>query len=397
MEVLAELVAKITADSTELKKGLTEADKDFSLFGQKTSKTLKNVGLAAMGAGLAIVAGLGLATKAAEEERIGIARLQIQLKNVGVAYDEVKGSLEGVISATQRKTGIADDQQRSALGDLILVTGDYQRALELLPLALDLAAAKQMDLGMAAELVGKVAQGNMSVLSRYGIVLDENATASEALAIIQERVAGAAEATASPFEILKASLSDMTESIGAALLPTISSFIEKATVIIEKIKDWIALNPELIKGLLAVGIVLIGAGGLLFALSQIAKAITAINAALIIMHAISGIGWLKLAAGIAVAALGIWGLTKLMESAIETTPSVGTVPAMQHGGIVTRPTLGLIGEMGPEAVIPLEEMETGITVNLNIQGSVVTERDLIQTIRDEFLKIQARNVSLGFA
>ena len=29
------------------------------------------------------------------------------------------------------------------------------------------------------------------------------------------------------------------------------------------------------------------------------------------------------------------------------------IPGLQHGGIVTRPTVAMIGERGPEAVIPL--------------------------------------------
>ncbi len=34
----------------------------------------------------------------------------------------------------------------------------------------------------------------------------------------------------------------------------------------------------------------------------------------------------------------------------------GEVPGLQHGGVVTRPTLALVGERGPEAVVPLREM-----------------------------------------
>ena len=49
------------------------------------------------------------------------------------------------------------------------------------------------------------------------------------------------------------------------------------------------------------------------------------------------------------------------------------VPAMANGGIVTGPTLALIGEgRGPEAVIPLNRMKdfgmgggTNVTINVN--------------------------------
>lgn len=45
----------------------------------------------------------------------------------------------------------------------------------------------------------------------------------------------------------------------------------------------------------------------------------------------------------------------------------------QHGGIVTRPTLGLVGEAGPEAIIPLDKMKSGVTIQgplINVEGSV---------------------------
>jgi predicted ThiF/HesA family dinucleotide-utilizing enzyme len=41
------------------------------------------------------------------------------------------------------------------------------------------------------------------------------------------------------------------------------------------------------------------------------------------------------------------------------------------GGIVTGPTLAMIGEAGPEAVIPLDrmgQMGGGTTVNINVNG-----------------------------
>jgi SLT domain-containing protein len=43
------------------------------------------------------------------------------------------------------------------------------------------------------------------------------------------------------------------------------------------------------------------------------------------------------------------------------------VPAMANGGIVTGPTLALIGEAGPEAVVPLDRAGGmgGVTINVN--------------------------------
>jgi hypothetical protein len=48
--------------------------------------------------------------------------------------------------------------------------------------------------------------------------------------------------------------------------------------------------------------------------------------------------------------------------------------ALADGGIVTRPTTALIGEAGPEAVIPLDRMAKGNTYNITINANVADAR-----------------------
>lgn len=384
------VLLKIKDDAS---KQLAKLQKDL----EANTKHFKTIGLGAMAAGGAIVAGLGAATKAAAEEQVGINRLSQQLKNVGVDYNQVRDSLEGVISATQRKTAIADDEQRVALGDLITVTGDYQKALDLLPLALDLAASKQMDVSTAAELVGRVAEGNIGILGRYGIEMDKGATSSEALAKLQDRVKGSAEAAADPIKKMENSMSDLSEAVGKALLPHLDKFTKKAVEIIDKVSAWADKNPQLADTLFKVGLALVGAGGVLFAISQVSKAIVALNAALAIMQALTGPkGWITLAAGVAAAGAAIWGMNALMNSASENTPNYeygGVVPgaigqprlAVVHGG---ERYLGSAGRGGGG----------GQTVNVvvNVGGSIVSNQELTSYIRQEILKIKTRNTSTGF-
>jgi hypothetical protein len=66
------------------------------------------------------------------------------------------------------------------------------------------------------------------------------------------------------------------------------------------------------------------------------------------------------------------------------------MPAMADGGIVNSPTAALIGEAGPEAVIPLNRMGTmgGSTVNIVVNGSVTSEGDLVNAIRNAILQGQ---------
>jgi len=61
--------------------------------------------------------------------------------------------------------------------------------------------------------------------------------------------------------------------------------------------------------------------------------------------------------------------------------AAGAIKALGTGGIVTRPTMALVGERGPEAVIPLNRAGgMGPTVIVNVQGSVLEEEGLARRI-----------------
>jgi hypothetical protein len=61
--------------------------------------------------------------------------------------------------------------------------------------------------------------------------------------------------------------------------------------------------------------------------------------------------------------------------------NLGGIPAMAEGGIVTKPTLALIGEAGPEAVVPLSKMGSGGgDVNINVNGGLATSAEIGQSV-----------------
>jgi len=57
----------------------------------------------------------------------------------------------------------------------------------------------------------------------------------------------------------------------------------------------------------------------------------------------------------------------------------GTVPQLAEGGLVTRPTLALLGEAGPEAVVPLEKAigAGGATISITIEKAELTSPENI--------------------
>ncbi len=66
--------------------------------------------------------------------------------------------------------------------------------------------------------------------------------------------------------------------------------------------------------------------------------------------------------------------------------------------------MALVGEMGPELVnlprgsqvIPQPRLGGDVHVHLNVEGSVVAERDLAQRLRQELIRTSRRTVDLGF-
>jgi hypothetical protein len=73
--------------------------------------------------------------------------------------------------------------------------------------------------------------------------------------------------------------------------------------------------------------------------------------------------------------------------------SVPNIPMLAEGGIVKSPTLAMIGERGPEAVVPLNQMGgMGGGVTVNVTGGLATSAEIGQAVVNA---IRAYNRSAG--
>ena len=73
------------------------------------------------------------------------------------------------------------------------------------------------------------------------------------------------------------------------------------------------------------------------------------------------------------------------------------ITGFADGGIVTKPTLGLVGEAGPEAIIPLNKLKNntrggGITIIIN---GDVSGQDLVDKVKQNIMGDLALNNNLG--
>jgi len=332
---VGDAVLKITGDSTSLDKELKAVDGKVKGMSDSMAKNMRIAGAAITAAGATVTAAIMLSMKAAAEEDVGIIRLSVAMNNVGLAYDGATGSLEKWIDSMQQSTAFADDEMREALSGLIILTGDMTKAQDLLTLSMDLARWKNIDLGTASDIVTKVYAGNSGILSRYGIIVKEGATATEALAEIQKAAAGQAEAygksTAGQMELLKNNIGDVSEAIGGALIPVVSDLLKNVMPIIQSIKAWIAEHPGLTKVIViaaaAIGGLMLVLGPLLMILPGLIAALPLLGVAFTIATGPVGIIIAAIAALIAIGILLAKNWDKIREF------FVGSIDAIKNAMI----------------------------------------------------------------
>jgi hypothetical protein len=300
-----EMIGTITLQGAEAVKNQLSGLEGYV---KNNAAAFKTAGIAVSAFGAAVTGALAYAVKAAVEEKEGIARLSVALGNVGVNYDSVKSSIEGVITAQAKKTNYSDNEQMDALQQLVLITGKYDLSLKALPTVLDLAAAKQMDASSAAVLMAKAMNGNTEALKRYGIEVPKDASALEILEAILAKVKGTAEATSNPFTILKNQMGSFAATIGSSVLPIISALVNKVVTVVAWVKEWADAHPALAREITVfmgtLGLLALAIGPILIFIPQIITQLGLLRIAFIGTEAAAGpVGWAI--AGISLALTGL--------------------------------------------------------------------------------------------
>lgn len=373
-------------------------------------KKMQKTGLLMIGAGTAIVGALvGITMKTAQagdeiakmSKRTGLGT--VALSELKYAADLSGTSLEGLETGIKRMQMVlvdASNGMESAIGSLDSLGLSVVDLMGLSPeeqftkLAGAIAEIEDPTIraAVAQEIFGRSGTDLLPMLAEGATGLEKMRQEAHELGVVfDEEAAKKAEAFQDAITKLKTSFEKAGASIGEALMPILTDLLENKIIpIIQNIAAWIGENEELVITLLKIGGMLIAGGIILVGLANVAKAITMINAAIIIMHGLAGpAGWIALAAGIAIAAGAIIGIQQLMKG-IETP----AIPGAQAGGIVRRPTFLHVGEAGPEAIVPLPNNLGAQNVYVTVEGSVIAERDLTNIIYEQLLQRKSRNVSL---
>lgn len=196
--------------------GLKEQTHDLATEFQ--SALIPGVGGVALGV-TALTATFAEATKAASAERVIIGQLDVALKDNIPNWDGNRDAIEAVIEK-RKEMAYDDDVLRQSLATLVPFTHNVTTAFNLQAIAMDLARGKNIDLATASQVIGRVYEGHVAILNRYGIAVQKGATAVEALAQVQKTYAGQAEqyanSEAGAADKVKNSWDDLLKSVGNA-------------------------------------------------------------------------------------------------------------------------------------------------------------------------------------
>ena len=418
-------------DGTGVNKAIKEF-KQLETTGQKAQFAIKKAAIPAAAALVGLGAALFDATKGAIEDDAAQKLLAATLKKTTGATDAQIKANEDWISTQGTLLGVTDTELRPVLARLSKATGSVTKAQKLATQAMDIAASSGKPLATVTGALEKAYGGNLTALAKlapeYRDMIKDGATFEEVMGKIAKTTGGAATTAANTaqgqFKRLGVALDETKESIGAALMPAVEALLP----ILTKFGDWASKHPDI---LLAIGA----------AIATIAAAIVAVNIAMalnpfsLIAIAVVGLGALLVTAykkfepfktvvdtvfgamkywinnvtipafqtllavvktifnGIASA----WNNTvgKLSFKLPSWVPGLGgkgfdmpDIPMLANGGIVNSPTLALIGERGPEAVIPLSGPNAGagmggmnITINTGVGDPVAIGKSVVDALK----------------
>jgi hypothetical protein len=414
--VARQLVIELVGKADKFTKTLGDAEGSTKSFGDKIEGAGKKM---SMFVSVPIAGFLAAGTKAAMDDAAAQDHLATTLANtIGNSQALVK-QVEDYITKAQKVSTFTDDELRPAFEMFATTTHNVGDSQRLLGIAMDVAAGKHIDLQTAATAVAKAQEGNLAAANKLvpGLidVKDKTMTADQAVASLARtfngQAIGATETTAGKMQMLKRDLGETSEKIGAALLPAL-----------DKLAGF--LTGTLMPGLDKISggngaLILLGAA----AAGPVMQNIFKLKDAIILLNAHLDATAVKAAGALGALGLVIQGIATVkrdMEKGGFFHGILGPSPISRKlddligrasGGPVNPLTPYVIGEHGPELFVPKAAGNVipagrwgvggaggggGAPVIVNVAGSVVTERRLIDAIHEGLLRKQ-RQTPLGLA
>jgi hypothetical protein len=193
-------------------------------------------------AGAAKVAASGVREFAEAQDRV--ARLDAALAQTGQLTEAYREKLQELADEMQKTTGVADDEWLGVLTRLTQFGADQTNIDKFSEAVKNLAGIMGGDVQGAAVAMSKAMQGSFEMFSRYGIVLDENASKTEKLeqlmGTLAQRGGGQLEASTKTlngqFKQVKLSTEDALKGFGGMIAST--GFLQRGLEMAGNAAEW---------------------------------------------------------------------------------------------------------------------------------------------------------------
>ena len=229
-------VAGLEAVGTTAERELTKAQTKLDA----TGRNLTRLGVGSIAAGAVIGAGLYKAAQAYDEANKASLQLENTIRNQPALAGANAKALEGLAQSIQHKTAADGDEIVAGMAKLGMYGANEAALRQLTPLVVDYARKTGKDMVSAFADVGKALNGQQRALKAAGVVIDDNAYATDRLSAItdglRQSVGGFAEREGKTFsgqmQRLKNDAMDLAEGLGKGVtqaLGDLTGGVDKAT------------------------------------------------------------------------------------------------------------------------------------------------------------------------
>jgi hypothetical protein len=420
-------------DGKGIKKAIAQF-KQLETTGQKAQFALKKAALPATAALAGLAAAAGPAISAASDLGENLSKVNVifgegaaEVEKFAASAAKSMGQSKNAVLTAAGTFGTFGKAAGLSGRDLAGFSNDFTA------LASDLASFNNTTPEQAVQAIGAALRGESEPLRQYGVLLNDAALKAAALELgiydgsgaltDQQKILAAqkvifeqttdaqgdfartSDGLANSQRTLTAQMENLQVSIGQALLPVVEAILP----LVQSFAAWAADNPQTFLaiagaiGAVAAAIVVTNIAMALNPFALIAAGIALLVVALVtaynkfewfrdgikaIVNTVIGFfaGMVNAAIGAVNAIISAYNSIPLLpdipKAPTMPVPQLGAagpasspsrtraIPRMAEGGIVSSPTLAMIGEAGPEAVVPLDRLNNGGGITINVTGGL---------------------------
>lgn len=428
-------------DGKGIKKAIAQF-KQLETTGQKAQFALKKAALPATAALAGLAAAAGPAISAASDLGENLSKVNV-IFGEGAAEVE-KFAASAAKSMGQSKNAVLTAAGTfGTFGKAAGLTGKELAGFsnDFTALASDLASFNNTTPEQAVQAIGAALRGESEPLRQYGVLLNDAALKAAALELgiydgsgaltDQQKILAAqkvifeqttdaqgdfartSDGLANSQRTLTAQMENLQVSIGQALLPVVEAILP----LVQSFAAWAADNPQTFLiiagaiGLVAAAIVATNIAMALNPFALIAAGIALLVAGLVVAY--KKFDWFRTGVitvvNVIIGVFETWAnawikvINTIIKgyNALPLLPDIGyigeisigrvggqtsnpsrtmDIPKLAEGGIVNSPTLAMIGEAGPEAVVPLDRLNNGGGITINVTGGLATSAEIGESV-----------------